>query len=142
MYTIQKSPRIAGNAATVLYALTMILQLLLAFGILPITMAWGGREPVLTTNLRIASLASAALLLFFIYVIRRRAGLVRDASITPIIKVLSWLVAAFSALNFLGILASLSSGEKILFGPISFLLLVACILVSLSKSEQQSTVSC
>jgi hypothetical protein len=141
MYTIQKSPRIAGNAATVLYALTMILQLLLAAGILPITMAWGGREPVLTTNLRIASLASAALLLFFIYVIRRRAGLVRDASITPIIKVLSWLVAAFSALNFLGILASLSSGEKILFGPISFLLLVACILVSLSKSEQQSTVS-
>ena len=141
MNTIQNTPRIAGNAATALYALTIILQLLLAFGILPITMAWGGREPVLTTNLRIASLASVALLLFFIYVIRRRAGLVRDASITPIIKVLSWLVAAFSALNFLGILASLSSGEKILFGPISFLLLVACILVSLSKSEQQSTVS-
>ena len=141
MNTIQNTPRIAGNVATALYALTIILQLLLAFGILPITMAWGGREPVLTTNLRISSLASAALLLFFIYVIRRRAGLVRDASITPIIKVLSWLVAAFSALNFLGILVSLSSGEKILFGPISFLLLVACILVSLSKSEQQSTVS-
>ena len=141
MNTIQKTPRIAGNAATVLYALTIILQLLLAFGILPITMAWGGREPVLTTNLRIASLASAVLLLFFIYVIRRRAGLVRDASITQIIKVLSWLVTAFSALNFLGILASLSSGEKILFGPISFLLLVACILVSLSKSESQSTAS-
>ena len=141
MNTIQNTPRIAGNAATALYALTIILQLLLAFGILPITMAWGGREPVLTTNLRIASLASAALLLFFIYVIRRRAGLVRDASITPIIKVLSWLVTAFSALNFLGILASLSNGEKILFGPISFLLLVACILVALSKSAQQSTAS-
>ena len=141
MNTIQNTPRIAGNAATALYALTIILQLLLASGILPITMAWGGREPVLTTNLRIASLASAALLLFFIYIIRRRAGLIRDASITQIIKVLSWLVTAFSALNLLGILVSLSSGEKILFGPISFLLLVACILVSLSKSEQQSTVS-
>ena len=141
MNTIQKTPRIAGNAATALYALTILLQLLLASGILPITMAWGGREPVLTMNLRIASLASAVLLLFFIYVIRRRAGLVRDASITLIIKVLSWLVTAFSALNFLGILASLSSGEKILFGPISFFLLVACILVSLSKSEQQTTAS-
>jgi hypothetical protein len=141
MNTIQKIPRIAGNAATVFYALTIILQLLLASGILPITMAWGGREPVLTTNLRIASLASVALLLFFIYVIRRRAGLVRDASITLIVKVLSWLVTAFSALNFLGILVSLSSGEKILFGPISFLLLVACILVSLSKSGPQSTAS-
>ena len=139
MNIIQKTSRIAGNAATVLYALTIFLQLLLASGILPLTMAWGGREPVLTTNLRIASLASAALLLFFIYVIRRRAGLVRDASITLMIKVLSWLVTAFSALNFLGIMVSLSSGEKILFGPISFLLLVACILVSLSKSEPQST---
>jgi hypothetical protein len=141
MYTKQKTARIAGNAATALYALTIILQLLLATGILPITMAWGGREPVLTTNLRIASLASAALLVFLIYVIRRRAGLVRDASITPFIKVLSWLVTAFSALNFLGILVSLSSGEKILFGPISFLLLVACILVSLSKLEHQSAAS-
>ena len=141
MSPIQKTPRIAGNAATALYALTIILQLLLAFGILPITMAWGGREPVLTMNLRIASLASATLLLFFIYVIRRRAGLVSDASITLIIKVFSWLITAFSALNFLGILASLSSGEKILFGPISFLLLVACILVSLSKPEPQYTAS-
>ena len=31
-----------------------------------------------------------------------------------IIKVLSWLITAFSVLNFLGILASLSSREKIL----------------------------
>ena len=139
MNSTKNIPKDAGNAATVLYALTIILQLLLASGILPITMAWGGREPALTTNLRLASLASAALLFFFIYVIRRRAGLVSDAPITPIIKVLSWLITAFSALNFLGILASLSSGEKILFGPISFLLLVACIVVSLSKSDPQST---
>jgi len=64
-----------------------------------------------------------------------------NAPITQIFKVFSWLVTAFSALNFLGILASLSSGEKILFGPISFLLLVACILVSLSKSEPQTAAS-
>ncbi len=141
MNSTQNIPRVAGNAATALYALTIILQLLLASGILPITMAWGGREPVLTMNLRIASLASAALLFFFIYIIRRRAGLVSDAPITLIVKVLSWLITVFSALNFLGILASLSSGEKILFGPISFLLLVTCILVSLSKPEPQSTAS-
>jgi hypothetical protein len=136
--SIQKTAKISGNAATVLYALTIILQLLLASGILPITMAWGGREPVLTTNLRIASLASAALLFFFIYVIRRRAGLVGDAPIPLIIKILAWLITAFSAINLLGILASLSIGEKVLFGPISFLLLVSCILVSLSESESQA----
>jgi hypothetical protein len=141
MKSIQKSAKVSGNAATVLYVLTIILQLLLAAGILPITMAWGGREPVLTANLRIASLASAALLLFFIYVIRRRAGLVGVASIPLIIKILAWLITAFSAFNFLGILASLGLGEKVLFGPISFLLLVSCILVSLSKSESLSSPS-
>jgi hypothetical protein len=141
MNSIQRTPRIAGNAATVLYAITIILQLLIASGILPITMAWGGRAPVLTTNLRFASLASAALLLFFIYVIRRRAGLVGVGPIPIIIKFLAWLITAFSALNFLGILASLTIGEKVLFGPISFLLLVSCILVSLSKSELQSSPS-
>jgi hypothetical protein len=137
MKSIQQTANFSGNAATLLYVLTIILQLLLASGILPITMAWGGREPVLTTNLRIASLASAAFLLIFIYIIRRRAGLVGDAPVTPIIKVLSWLITGFSALNFLGILASLSNGEKILFGPISFLLLVSCILVSISKPTSQ-----
>ena len=134
MNTIRDNPTIAGNVATLLYSLTIILQLLLAFGVLPITMAWGGREPVLTTNLRFASLVSVALLLFFIYVIRRRAGLVKNAPITLVIKIVAWLITAFAALNFLGILASISSGEKILFGPISFLLLVSCTLVSLSKS--------
>ncbi len=127
--------RLAANVATVLYAITIVLQLLLAAGILPITMAWGGREPVLTTTLRIAGLASAALLGFFAYVIRRRAGLVGEAPISTIIKVLSWLITAFSALNFLGILASTSTGEQILFGPISLLLVVACFVVSISKSE-------
>ena len=66
----------AANVATVLFVVTIILQLLLAAGILPITMAWGGRQSVLTTTLRIASLAAVAILVFFAYVIRRRAGLV------------------------------------------------------------------
>jgi len=40
--------RKAANLATVLFVLMVILQLMLAAGILPVTMAWGGREPVLT----------------------------------------------------------------------------------------------
>jgi len=131
----RSTARNAANVATVLFGVTIILQLLLAAGILPITMAWGGREPVLTTNLRIASLASAALLLFFVYVIRRRAGLVGEAPIPTINRILSWLITALSALNFLGILASTSTGEQILFGPISFVLIVSCFVVSRSELE-------
>jgi hypothetical protein len=127
--------RIAANVATILFVLTIILQLLLATGILPISMAWGGRQSELTTPLRIASLTAALLLGFFIYVIRRRAGLIGDMPIPMNIRVLSWIITAFMAFNTLGNLASLSTGEKILFGPISFLLAVACLIVSASSSE-------
>jgi len=66
--------RVAANVATVLFVVTIILQLLLAAGILPITMAWGGRQSVLTTTLGLASLAAVAILVFFAYMIRRRAA--------------------------------------------------------------------
>jgi hypothetical protein len=127
--------RIAANVATILFALTIILQLLLATGILPISMAWGGRQSELTTPLRIAGLAAAVLLGFFIYVIRRRAGLIGDMPIPLITRILSWIITAFMAFNTLGNLASLSIGEKILFAPISFLLAIACLIVSASSLE-------
>jgi hypothetical protein len=98
-------------------------------------MAWGGQQPVLTTGLRFASLAAAAILAFFAYVIRRRAGLVGDAPIPTFIKILSWLITAFLVLNTLGNFVSQSTGEKILFGPISLLLAVACFVVSISKPQ-------
>lgn len=127
--------RIAANVATILFVLTIILQLLLATGILPISMAWGGRQTELTTPLRIAGLAAAVLLGFFIYVIRRRAGLIGDMPIPIITMILSWIITAFMAFNTLGNLASLSIGEKILFAPISFLLAIACLIVSASSLE-------
>lgn len=133
--TNRSAASIVGNLATVLFAVIIVLQLLLAAGILPISMAWGGQQPVLTTGLRFASLAAAAFLAFFAYVIRRRAGLVGDAPIPTFIKILSWLVTAFLVLNTLGNFASQSTGEKILFGPISLLLAVACFVVSISKPQ-------
>ena len=65
--TKRSAASVAGNLANILFAVIIILQLLLAVGILPITMAWGGRQPVLTTGLRLASLAAVAILVFFAY---------------------------------------------------------------------------
>lgn len=125
----------AANVATILFVLTIILQLLLAAGILPISMAWGGRQSELTPALRIASLAAAFLLGFFLYVIRRRVGLIGDIPVPLTIQVLSWIITAFMAFNTIGNLASSSKGEKILFGPISFLLATACLIVSASNLQ-------
>jgi hypothetical protein len=85
--------------------------------------------------LSIASVAAAILLGFFIYIIRRRAGLIDDMPIARITRVLAWIITAFMVFNTLGNLASTSTGEKILFTPISFLLAVACLIVSASSLE-------
>jgi hypothetical protein len=128
-----------GNLATVLFAVVIVLQLLLAAGILPITMAWGGGQSELTPGLRLASLGAVVILAGFAYVIRRRAGLLREGSPaagqpSALIKVLSWVVVtAFLVLNTLGNLASPSMAETLVFGAITIVLVVACAIVSLSK---------
>jgi len=65
-----------------MFAVVIILQLLLAAGILPVSMAWGGRQDVLTPNLRVASIVSAVILGLFAYIIRRRAGLLGPEEIS------------------------------------------------------------
>jgi hypothetical protein len=124
-----------ANIATFLFVVVIILQILLAAGILPISMAWGGRQSVLTTSLRIASIIAAVLLGVFIYVIRYRAGLIGKSPIPVIIKVVSWIITAFMAFNTLGNITSLSTNEKLLFGPVTFILTVACVLVSASEAS-------
>ena len=52
-----------GYAAVVLLVIVMVLQLLLAAGILPVAMAWGGRYTELTFSLRMSSLIWPILLL-------------------------------------------------------------------------------
>ena len=125
----------AANIATLLFAVVMLLQLLIATGIVPISIAWGGRQTELTPSLRIASFVAVALLGAFIYIIRYRAGLAGSVPIPVFIKVTSWIVTAFMAFNTLGNLASLSNVEKILFSPITFALTIATFIVSASRLE-------
>jgi hypothetical protein len=127
--------RIAANVATVLFGVVIILQLLIAAGIFPITMAWGGRQPKLTLLLRFASLASAVVLAAMAYIIRRRVGLVGGFPVPTAIKALSWATTAFMALNTLSNLSSVSKAEKAIFTPITLLLTLSCLLVSLSRPE-------
>ena len=126
---------LTANIATFVFVVVIALQILLALGILPISMAWGGRQPQLTASLSIASIVSAVLLAGFIFVIRYRAGLVGNVLIPAVVKVVSWIITAFMALNTLGNITSLSTNEKLIFGPISFLLFVACLMVSASNAN-------
>lgn len=124
---------LAANIATLAFAVSMVLQLLLALGVLPISMAWGGTQTVLTTRLRVGSLAAVVVLGLFAYLIRWRAGLLGDGPIPLWVVILAWVITLFLALNTLGNFASKSVAERVVFGTTTLILLVACLLVALSR---------
>lgn len=125
----------AANIATVLFGLFMGAQLLLAMGVLPISIAWGGRQTELTLGLRVASVAAVLILGVFVYIIRYRAGLVGSLPAPTSIRVLAWAVTGFMALNTLGNFASLSSVERLLFGPVTLMIAAACLIVAASQQH-------
>jgi len=122
-----------ANIATVLFVFFIGFQLLLAVGLLPISMAWGGRQTELTPALRLASIAAVILLGVFIYIIRYRAGLIGSVPAPTAIRVLAWVVAGYMALNTVGNFASVNSIEKLLFGPMTIIITIACIIVAASN---------
>jgi hypothetical protein len=124
---------IAGNTATVLFAIFIGIQLLLAAGILPVSIAWGGRQTELTPALRVASIVAVFVLGAFIYIIRYRAGLIGSTPAPTAIRLMAWVVTAFMAFNAVGNFASVNSTEKLLFGPITIVITIACLIVSASR---------
>lgn len=125
-------PVLAANLATILFGLFMGAQLLLAMGVLPIMMAWGGRQTKLTPGLRVASIAAIFVLALFIYIVRYRVGLVGSVPAPTSIRVLAWVVTGFMALNTLGNFASLSRAERLLFGPVTLMITAASLIVAVS----------
>ncbi len=122
----------AANIATLLFGMMMIAQILIGIGVLPISIVWGGRQKVLTPALRIASFAAVLILGLFAYLIRYRAGLVGSPPIPTVVSIGAWVVTAYMALNTVGNLAGTSKTEKFLFGSMTLVLMITCLIVSLS----------
>ncbi|NQS90946.1 MAG: hypothetical protein HQ574_00935 [Chloroflexi bacterium] len=129
---------VLGYIAVALLGLVMILQLLLAVGILPTSMAWGGRQTDLTPALQWSSLGAVIILGAFSFVIARRSGILWERAPSLLIKILSWLVTGYMGLNSILNFISPSMGERWFFGPITMILFVLCLMISLSRSVTQS----
>lgn len=129
----QKKVRVVANIVTVLLALVIAMQLLLAVGVLPASISWGGRQTEATAGFQITSIIAALILAGFIYIIRYRAGLLGKTSIPKSIQIGSWIVAGFMVLNTLGNLASVNTVEKFVFSPLTLFIAIACFIVSGSK---------
>jgi hypothetical protein len=122
-----------GYSAMVLFGIVMVLQLLLAAGILPISMAWGGRHTELTLTLRLSGLIAIILLCYFAYMIARRSGIMGNSPPSALINLMSWFVTAYLVFNTVVIFLSTSQIEKWVFGPLTLALLIITLIINLME---------
>lgn len=134
LITIQK----LGYTAMVLFGIVMILQLLLAAGILPVSMAWGGRNTELTPSLRLSSLVAIILLCYFAYMIARRSGIMGDTPPSTLIRFLAWLVTTYLVFNTVMNFLSSSLVEKWVFGLITMALVIITAAINLMEYPLQT----
>jgi hypothetical protein len=126
-----------GYAAVGLFCIVMVLQLLLAAGILPVHMAWGGRNTELTPSLRLSSLIAIIILCYFAYMVARRAGIMGTTPPSLLIRILSWLVSAYLVFNTVMNFLSPSKLEQWVFGPITLALVVLTVSINLMDYPDQ-----
>jgi len=122
--------RIAGVVYAVISAGVVAFQIALALGAPWGAYAMGGAFPgQFPPALRVSALVQAAALLLFAGIVLARAGIALRAWFRAS-RWLVWLVVAFAALSLVVNLVTPSAGERMIWAPVAFVLLVSSLLVA------------
>lgn len=132
--------RTAAAVTTVTLGVVAVLQLGFALGLLPVTMAWGGSQAVLTPGLRVAHVVAAIVLTGFVVVTRRAAGLWGAPEPHPVpswARVGCWIVGLYLLLNTLGNAVSSSALERAVMTPLAALAALGALAVAYRSRRLQ-----
>ena len=125
--------RLAGMLYASVSAVVVAFQLALALGAPWGAYAMGGAFPgQFPPSLRIAAVFQAALLLLLAAVVLARAGLALPQW-SRASRWLIWIVVAFSAVSLLLNLITPSGGERLIWAPVAFVMLVSSAVVATGK---------
>ena len=131
------------RAAAILYVIVSLavvaFQVALAAGAPWGAYAMGGAFPgQFPPPLRVAALVQAALLVGLAAIVLARAGLIRPRWARAS-RWLIWFVVAFAVVSSTLNLITPSAGERAIWAPVAFLLLISSVAVAFSSSSRSST---
>jgi hypothetical protein len=131
-----------NRVAAFIYAIVSVgviaFQIALALGAPLGAFAMGGAFPgQFPPALRIAALVQATLLGGMVFVVFARAGLILP-SWSRVSRWLVWLVVAFAALSLVLNLITPSAGERAIWAPVAFLLLISSGIVAYKDSSERA----
>ena len=122
--------RIAGIVYTAATAVVVAFQIALALGAPWGAYAMGGAYPgQFPPALRIAALVQAGILIGLAGIVLARAGIALK-SWERVARWMVWVAVAFSAVSLVLNLITSSAGERMLWAPVAFALLVCSLLVA------------
>lgn len=124
--------QLAALVATVVLALLMVFQCLLALGLPFGRAAWGGNHRVLPAKHRLGSAAAVPILGVAAWAVLATAGFLAPGPEVKIVRFLVWFFAGYFILNTVGNLASKSTLERNTMTPVSTLLAFCFVIVVLS----------
>jgi hypothetical protein len=103
-------------------------------GWIPNTIVWGGR---IQTREQFLLLECISLLVntAFLWIIAQRAAYVKSSLPLKGLKIVLWGMAGLYALNTLGNLMAITSLEKYLFTPLTFVSALLCVRLALGKEQ-------
>jgi len=123
---------IAAAVGAGLLVFLMGFQILLALGLPLGRAAWGGAHRILPTKLRWSSLAAVPVLAAAAWAVLARANLVPPGSDPFVVKILTWVFAAYFALNTAMNAASKSRLERFAMTPVAAIVAASLVLVAMS----------
>ncbi len=130
--------RIAALFYAIISLAVVAFQVALAAGAPWGAFAMGGAFPgQFPPALRIAALVQAVLLLALAAVVLARAGVLLPGW-SRVSRWLIWFVVAFAALSFVLNLITPSAGERAIWAPVAFLLLISSGIVAFTSSSERA----
>lgn len=108
----------------------VLFQITLALGAPLGKYAWGGQHIILPRKLRISSLSSVVIYLFFTIIILDRAGILELINNQFFVDIATWVLVGYFWLGVLMNAVSRSKPERNLMTPIALLLAVLTTLIA------------
>jgi hypothetical protein len=131
-------PRTAATLYAIVSLAVVAFQVALAAGAPWGAYAMGGAFPgQFPPPLRVAALVQAALLVGLAAIVLARAGLILPGW-SRASRWLIWFVVAFAVVSFILNLITPSVGERAIWAPVAFLLLISSVAVAFSSSSRSS----
>jgi hypothetical protein len=130
--------RVSAILYTIISAIVVAFQIALAAGVPWGEYAMGGAFPgQFPPALRVAAMIQAALLAGMTAVVLARAELILPTW-SRVARWLVWVVVVFAAISLVLNLITPSAGERAIWAPIAFLLLISSTVVAFSRPSNPS----